>query len=111
MAFRGAVGNKWNLFRLLQNRDVDDATPLQYAILDGRHKVVVRPKKPERYEVFDLSSDPGESRPLEGRERERFEGHVERLAEWFERTRGELVSSPLTAEQYEALRNLGYVGN
>lgn len=111
MAFRGAVGNKWNLFRFFQNRDVDDSTPLQYAVLDGDHKVLVRPKKPERYEVYDLAADPGELRPLKGRERERFRGHVTRLADWFDRTCGVLEAKPLTAEQEEALRSLGYLGN
>ena len=111
LAFRGAVGNKFNIFRFFQNRNVDDSKPVQYAILDGDHKVVVRPNKPSKYEVYDFAADPGELSPLEGRERERFAGHVKRLAEWFERTCGKLEAKPLTEEQEEALRSLGYLGN
>jgi arylsulfatase A-like enzyme len=111
VAYRGAVGNKWNLFRAFMNRDVDDALPLHYGLRDGAHAVLVNPRKPHRFEVFDLREDPGELSPLEGEERDRFRGHVTRLAEWYERTAGDLDTSPLTAEQVEGLRSLGYVGN
>ncbi len=111
VAFRGAVGNKFNLFRMFQNKKIDDATPLQYSVIDGAHAVLVDPKKPHRYEVYDLAADPGQFDPLEDRERARFQGHVGKLADWFERTKGELDLTPLTDEQREGLEALGYVGN
>jgi arylsulfatase A-like enzyme len=111
IAFRGAVGNKANIFRFFQNRDIEDASPVQYSIIDGAQKVIVNPKKPERYEVYDLLADPGELDPLEGQARARFATHVGKLEAWYERTKGELDTTPLTEEQIEALRSLGYVGN
>lgn len=110
VAFRGAVGNRWNIFRWMQNRDVDDATPLFACAIMGGRKVIANPRRPERFEVYDLRADPGELRPIRG-EDERWRGTVTKILDWYASTRTELTAVEMDDEQLEALRALGYVGN
>lgn len=107
-AFRGAVGNKWNIFRWLQNKDIDHATPLEMCAITDSRKILFRPDKRHRYEVYDLAEDPGELRPLDdpdGRHRK----DVAAAWTFFETTRVDLEDVEMTDEQLEALSSLGYV--
>ena len=109
IAFSGATGNKWNFFRWMQNKEVDAAKPQRYAVLRGRdRKVIVNPRKKHAVECYDLVKDPGELTPLTCSARDL--GEVAKLAEWYDRTRGEAGERELTEQDLEALESLGYIG-
>lgn len=110
VAFGGATGNPWNPFRFFQNKKVDGAAPRFYTVLDEGVKVIVNPRRPHRYEVYDLTTDPGELSPLR-EDRKRYQGQIRRLEEWFARTGRELRATQLSDEDREKLEGLGYVGN
>jgi arylsulfatase A-like enzyme len=108
LTFRGAVGNKWNLFRWMQNKDVDGATPLEVAtVLDGT-KILFDPRRRHRYEVYDLVADPGEERPIPDRDG-RWRSTVASTWAWYESTRIDFKDVQPSPEELEALRSLGYV--
>jgi arylsulfatase A-like enzyme len=110
LAYRGAVGNKWNIFRWAQNKDSETAVPLYAcAVLDGR-KVIVDMQKPENVELFDLSSDPTESRALtDATDATKAKSWASDVLGWYDRTRTDLKAVPPTGTDLENLRSLGYV--
>lgn len=113
LTFAGAVGNKWNIFRWAQNKDVEQAQPLSgYVLTDDGRKVIVDFGKKRRVEVYDLKKDPHEQRNLAGQDIA-VEVAAERGAEvvaWYDRTRAQSLAAPApTADDLEKLRALGYV--
>jgi arylsulfatase A-like enzyme len=115
LAFRGAVGNKWNIFRWMQNKNVEKAEPLcAYVLTDDGRKVIVDFAKKNAIEVYDLRKDPCEQVNLAGQavpvDVARSAG--EEIFAWYDRTRNAELSAPApSAEDLEKLRSLGYVGN
>ena len=115
LAFRGAVGNKWNIFRWMQNKKVERAEPLcAYVLTDDGRKVIVDFAKKHAVEIYDLRKDPCEQVNLAGQavpvDVAKSEG--EEIFAWYDRTRmAELSAPPPSAEDLEKLRSLGYVGN
>jgi len=109
LAFRGAVGNKWNIFRWMQNKNVDQAEPLQaFEVVDNR-KVIVDFAHRDRVEVYDLAKDPGEATDL-ARKGEPIGDSAETVFAWYDRTRDAQLEAPQpSAEDLEKLRALGYV--
>jgi arylsulfatase A-like enzyme len=113
LAFGGAVGNKWNIFRWMQNHDVETAQPLcAYVLTDDGRKVIVDFTKKRRVEIYDLKSDPGEKVNLAGHDvtPDAAEKQGEDVFAWYDRTRSTDLTAPATsAEDLEKLRALGYV--
>jgi len=108
LTFRGAVGNKWNIFRWMQNKDVDGATPLEVATVVDGTKVLFDPRNKHRYEVFDLAADPGELKPVADPDG-KWRSTVASTWAWYESTRIDFKDVQPTDEELEALRALGYV--
>lgn len=113
LTFAGSVGNKWNIFRWAQNKDVERAEPLHgYVLTDDGRKVVVDFGKKPKVEIYDLKADPLEQRNLAGQAvpEEAAVAQGEQVLAWYDRTRaGELSAPAPTAEDLEKLRALGYV--
>jgi arylsulfatase A-like enzyme len=64
--------------KMIEQRPFDDFV---YAVIEGPHKLVYRPKHPERSELFDLGRDPRELVNLYANERELARKLEKRLAE------------------------------
>lgn len=113
LAFRGAVGNKWNIFRWAQNKKVEKAEPLcAYVLTDDGRKVIVDFANRKRVEIYDLKTDAHERRNLVGGAVAEAEAHENGAAvvAWYDHTRAsDLTTAAPTAEDLEKLRSLGYV--
>lgn len=113
LAFNGAVGNRWNIFRWMQNKNVEHADPLcAYVLTDDGRKVIVDFANKKRVEVYDLKSDPAESANLAGQAvpQQQCQARSEELFAWYDHTRAAtLTTVPPSAEDFEKLKALGYV--
>jgi arylsulfatase A-like enzyme len=112
LAFSGAVGNRWNIFRWAQNKNVEHAEPLCAYVLggDGR-KVIVDFANKKRIEIYDLKTDPAETTNLAGQAPvAQCEAKGEQVFAWYDRTRQcALTTQAPSAEDLEKLKALGYV--
>ena len=109
VTYRGAVGNKWNLFRWAMNKDVDAAQPTYaFAIADGR-KLIVDFTPRHAVEVYDLASDPWETKPLSSEQVPGRDAWAQSVLDWYARTKSDLQAPQPTGAELENLRSLGYV--
>ena len=110
VTYRGAIGNKWNIFRWAMNRDVEAAEPLYaYAIADGK-KIIVDFTPRHRVEAYDLAADPWEAKPLPSDAVPGRDAWAQSVLDWYERTKSpELRATQPTGAELENLRSLGYV--
>lgn len=85
-----------------------------YAIRDERYKLI-RDTRSGGAQLFDLELDPGERRPLAGDASLRGAVLREELLAWAGRLRqrggAAATAAPLSAEQCENMRSLGYLGS
>ena len=109
LTYRGAVGNKWNIFRWAQNKRVETAEPLLAFSVTGGRKVIVDFARQPHVEVYDLASDPAESHPLDSNEAPGQDALGRSVLDWYARTQTNLSALPPTASDLENLRSLGYV--
>jgi len=86
----------------------------QYALTDGRHKLVVEERADRRARLFDLGADPREAHDLAAREPERVRELLARLDLWRGATRAAAPGAPppvpLDPRTRRRLEALGYVG-
>ena len=110
VTYRGAVGNKWNIFRWAMNKDVDAAEPLYaFGIQDGK-KLIVDFTPRHSIEVYDLVKDPWESHPLAVEDVPGRDAWAQAVLDWYARTKSsDLRASQPTGAELENLRSLGYV--
>lgn len=113
LAFRGAVGNKWNIFRFMQNKDVEQADPLcAYVLTDDGRKVIVDFANKKKVEIYDLAKDPAELVNLAGHDvpDEVAQDQGSAVFAWYGKTRAaQLTTAAPSAEDLEKMCALGYV--
>jgi arylsulfatase len=81
------------------------------AVYDDRYKLIYDVEK-EKYELFDVVADPGETHSISGREPETLARMRESLFEWLRRAEGGIASEDTLRQAKEAeeqLRAVGYI--
>jgi arylsulfatase len=100
------------VFAEVDFRAMPEKRAAQRAAIAGRYKLV-HDRLERRDRLFDVVADPGELNEVGAREPHRLERLQERLTRWSQRMNPGAVAPPtrpLTPEEREQLRALGYLG-